>query len=72
MIVAESRSRSAKYIIGIGPALAVNLADTKDALPEQCKASVPLGRMGLAEKVASAALLLASNESSYITAWTCL
>jgi NAD(P)-dependent dehydrogenase (short-subunit alcohol dehydrogenase family) len=42
-------------------------ADTKDALREQFKASVPLGRMGLAEEVASAALFLASNESSYIT-----
>jgi hypothetical protein len=31
--------------------------DTKDALREQFKASVPLGRMGLAEEVASAALL---------------
>jgi NAD(P)-dependent dehydrogenase (short-subunit alcohol dehydrogenase family) len=36
-------------------------ADTKDALREQFKASVP--RRG----VASAALFLASNESSYIT-----
>jgi NAD(P)-dependent dehydrogenase (short-subunit alcohol dehydrogenase family) len=42
-------------------------ADTKDAFSEQFKASVPLGRMGLAEEVASAALFLASNESSYIT-----
>jgi len=42
-------------------------ADTKDALREQFKASVPLGRMGIAEEVASAALFLASNESSYTT-----
>jgi NAD(P)-dependent dehydrogenase (short-subunit alcohol dehydrogenase family) len=34
---------------------------------EQFKANVPLGRMGLAEEVAAAALFLASNESSYIT-----
>jgi NAD(P)-dependent dehydrogenase (short-subunit alcohol dehydrogenase family) len=41
--------------------------ETADALREQFKANVPLGRMGLAEEVASAALFLASNESSYVT-----
>lgn len=41
--------------------------EAADALGEQFKANVPLGRMGLAEEVASAALFLASNESSYVT-----
>lgn len=41
--------------------------EAADALREQFKASVPLGRMGLAEEVASAALFLASEESSYVT-----
>lgn len=41
--------------------------ETADALREQFKANMPLGRMGLAEEVASAALFLASNESSYVT-----
>jgi NAD(P)-dependent dehydrogenase (short-subunit alcohol dehydrogenase family) len=38
-----------------------------DALREQFKAHIPLNRIGLPEEVASAALFLASNESSYIT-----
>jgi NAD(P)-dependent dehydrogenase (short-subunit alcohol dehydrogenase family) len=38
-----------------------------DAFREQFKANVPLQRLGLPEEVASAALFLASNESSYIT-----
>jgi len=41
--------------------------EAADALREQFKANIPLGRMGLAEEVASAALFLASNESSYVT-----
>jgi NAD(P)-dependent dehydrogenase (short-subunit alcohol dehydrogenase family) len=36
-------------------------------LREQFKAHIPLGRMGLPEEVASAALFLASSESSFIT-----
>ncbi|MGH9396769.1 MAG: SDR family NAD(P)-dependent oxidoreductase [Terriglobia bacterium] len=38
-----------------------------DALREQFKATIPLGRIGLPEEVASAALFLASKEGSYIT-----
>ena len=38
-----------------------------DALREQFKTRIPLGRIGLPEEVASAALFLASNESSYIS-----
>jgi NAD(P)-dependent dehydrogenase (short-subunit alcohol dehydrogenase family) len=38
-----------------------------DALKEQFKANVPLHRLGLPEEIASAALFLASKESSYIS-----
>jgi len=41
--------------------------EPSDALREQLKASVPLGRMGLAKEVASAALFLSFKQSSYIT-----
>src|SRR6516165_181324 len=41
--------------------------EAADALRERFKATVPLGRIGLPEEVASAALFLASNESSYIS-----
>jgi NAD(P)-dependent dehydrogenase (short-subunit alcohol dehydrogenase family) len=41
--------------------------EAADQLKEQFKANIPLARMGRAEEVASAALFLASNESSYIT-----
>jgi NAD(P)-dependent dehydrogenase (short-subunit alcohol dehydrogenase family) len=41
--------------------------EAADAFREQFKASIPLGRIGLPEEVASAALFLASNESSYIS-----
>jgi|SRR5215469_1054028 len=38
-----------------------------DALRQQFKATVPMHRMGLPEEIASAALFLASKESSYVT-----
>jgi NAD(P)-dependent dehydrogenase (short-subunit alcohol dehydrogenase family) len=38
-----------------------------DALREQFKASIPLHRMGRPEEIASAALFLAWDESSYVT-----
>jgi NAD(P)-dependent dehydrogenase (short-subunit alcohol dehydrogenase family) len=41
--------------------------EAADALREQFKASVPLHRLGLPEEIASAALFLASKESSYVT-----
>jgi len=40
--------------------------EAADALREQFKARIPLGRLGRAEEVASAALFLASDESSFI------
>jgi NAD(P)-dependent dehydrogenase (short-subunit alcohol dehydrogenase family) len=41
--------------------------EAADAFRERFKASIPLGRIGLPEEVASAALFLASQESSYIS-----
>jgi NAD(P)-dependent dehydrogenase (short-subunit alcohol dehydrogenase family) len=41
--------------------------EAADALRERFKASIPLGRIGLPQEVASAAFFLASNESSYIS-----
>jgi NAD(P)-dependent dehydrogenase (short-subunit alcohol dehydrogenase family) len=41
--------------------------EAADALRERFKVSIPLGRIGLPEEVASAALFLASHESSYIS-----
>ena len=38
-----------------------------NALKEQFKANIPLHRLGLPEVIASAALFLASKESSYIS-----
>jgi len=41
--------------------------EAADAMREQFKANVPLHRLGLPEEIASAALFLASKESSYVT-----
>jgi NAD(P)-dependent dehydrogenase (short-subunit alcohol dehydrogenase family) len=41
--------------------------EAANALRDQFKANIPLHRLGLPEEVASAALFLASEESSYIT-----
>jgi NAD(P)-dependent dehydrogenase (short-subunit alcohol dehydrogenase family) len=41
--------------------------EAADALRVQFKANIPLHRLGLPEEIASAALFLASNESSYVT-----
>jgi NAD(P)-dependent dehydrogenase (short-subunit alcohol dehydrogenase family) len=41
--------------------------EAADALREQFKANLPLHRIGLPEEIASAALFLASKESSYVT-----
>jgi len=41
--------------------------EAADALRERFKGLIPLGRLGRAEEIASAALFLASDESSFIT-----
>jgi NAD(P)-dependent dehydrogenase (short-subunit alcohol dehydrogenase family) len=41
--------------------------DAADALRKQFEGNIPLARMGRPDEIASAALFLASNESSYIT-----
>jgi NAD(P)-dependent dehydrogenase (short-subunit alcohol dehydrogenase family) len=41
--------------------------EAADALKQQFEGNIPLARMGRPEEIASAALFLASNESSYIT-----
>jgi NAD(P)-dependent dehydrogenase (short-subunit alcohol dehydrogenase family) len=41
--------------------------EAADELREQFEANVPMHRLGLPEEIASAALFLASNESSYVT-----
>lgn len=41
--------------------------EAADALREQFKATIPLRRIGLPEEIASAALFLATKESSYVT-----
>ncbi|MGA8617584.1 MAG: SDR family oxidoreductase [Candidatus Sulfotelmatobacter sp.] len=49
------------------PILKGQFGDNTEAMKEQFKAMVPMGRIGKAEEIASAALFLASDESSYIT-----
>ncbi|MGO9452979.1 MAG: SDR family NAD(P)-dependent oxidoreductase [Candidatus Binataceae bacterium] len=41
--------------------------EAAEALKDQFKSNIPLARMGRPDEIASAALFLASNESSYIT-----
>jgi NAD(P)-dependent dehydrogenase (short-subunit alcohol dehydrogenase family) len=41
--------------------------ENMNAMKERFKTMVPIGRTGKPEKIASAAVFLASNESSYIT-----
>src|SRR6201984_2216665 len=49
------------------PILKGQFAENTDAMKERFKAMVPMGRIGKPEEIASAAVFLASDESSYIT-----
>ena len=41
--------------------------DRTEAMKERFKTMIPMGRMGKPEEIASAAVFLASDESSYVT-----
>jgi NAD(P)-dependent dehydrogenase (short-subunit alcohol dehydrogenase family) len=49
------------------PILEGQFGDNTDAVKERFKAMVPMGRIGKPEEIASAAVFLASDESSYVT-----
>ena len=49
------------------PILKGQFGENTEAMKERFKAMVPMGRIGKPEEIASAALFLASDESSYIT-----
>jgi NAD(P)-dependent dehydrogenase (short-subunit alcohol dehydrogenase family) len=49
------------------PILEGQFGENTDAMKERFKTMVPMGRIGKAEEIASAAVFLASDESSYIT-----
>jgi NAD(P)-dependent dehydrogenase (short-subunit alcohol dehydrogenase family) len=49
------------------PILEGQFGENTDAVKERFKAMVPMGRIGKPEEIASAAVFLASEESSYIT-----
>jgi NAD(P)-dependent dehydrogenase (short-subunit alcohol dehydrogenase family) len=49
------------------PILEAQFGDNTDAMKERFRAMVPMGRIGKPEEIASAALFLASDESSYIS-----
>src|ERR1700758_2341229 len=49
------------------PILQAQFGENTDAMKERFKAMVPMGRIGKPEEIASAAVFLASDESSYIT-----
>ena len=49
------------------PILKGQFGESTDAVKERFKTTIPMGRMGKPEEIASAAVFLASDESSYIT-----
>ena len=49
------------------PILEGQFGESTDAMKERFKTMIPMGRMGKPEEIASAAVFLASDESSYIT-----
>lgn len=54
-------------VVAPGPTDTAMFASASDEVRETLTALIPLGRMGRADEVASAALFLASEEASYIT-----
>ncbi len=54
-------------VVAPGPTDTAMLAAASDAVRETLTALIPLGRIGRADEVASAALFLASDESSFVT-----
>lgn len=54
-------------VISPGPIDTASLAPLPDEAKDQMKESIPLGRLGKSEEIASAALFLASDDSSFIT-----
>lgn len=54
-------------VVAPGPTDTAMFAAASDDVRETLTKLIPLGRMGRADEVASAALFLASNEASYIT-----
>ena len=54
-------------VISPGPIDTASLAPLPDEAKGQLRAAVPLGRLGRSEEIATAALFLASDDSSFIT-----
>jgi NAD(P)-dependent dehydrogenase (short-subunit alcohol dehydrogenase family) len=49
------------------PILKGQFGENTDAMKQRFKATIPIARMGKPEKIAAAAVFLASEESSFIT-----
>ena len=49
------------------PGLTGQLGESTDAMKERFKTMIPMGRIGRPEDIASAAVFLASDESTYIS-----
>jgi NAD(P)-dependent dehydrogenase (short-subunit alcohol dehydrogenase family) len=54
-------------VISPGPIDTASLAPLPEETRDQLKAAIPLGRLGKSEEIATAALFLASGDSSFVT-----